>query len=98
MQDVIKKHQGYLDSFSDVHERHDRLCELNVIEQVMHVAETTVIQDAWARGQHVTIHGWCYSLANGLVQDMHISACDEESLQNGYSQALARLPKASSAA
>ena len=53
--------------------RHDALCELNAIEQVMNVAQTTVMQDAWARGQNVTLHGWCYSLQNGLITNLHMS-------------------------
>ena len=53
--------------------RHDVLCELNVIEQVMNVAQSTVMQDAWARGQKVTLHGWCYSLSNGLITDLHMT-------------------------
>ena len=59
----------------------------------MNVAETTVIQDAWDRGQDVTVHGWCYSLANGLVQDMEITARDNEALADGYGRAMARLPR-----
>lgn len=93
VQDVVKKHDAYLQGFAEEQERHDRLCELNVIEQVMNVAETTVIQDAWAREQEVTVHGWCYSLANGLVKDMEITAVDNETLQAGYAHALARLPQ-----
>jgi carbonic anhydrase len=53
--------------------RHDVLCELNVIEQVMNVAQSTVMQDAWARGQKVTLHGWCYSLHNGLITNLHMT-------------------------
>lgn len=92
VQDVAKKHDHYLQSISDIQERHDRLCELNVIEQVLNVAETTIIQDAWDKGQEITVHGWCYSLANGLVKDMEITARDNDSLQEGYHRALAALP------
>ena len=92
VQDVAKKHDHYLQSLTSLDERHDRLCELNVIEQVLNVAETTVIQDAWDRGQEITVHGWCYSLANGLVKDMEITASNNDSLQEGYRRALAALP------
>ena len=56
--DVCKKHADQLNKITDDTDRADRLCELNVAEQVMHVAETTVIKDAWARAQQLTIHGW----------------------------------------
>lgn len=92
VQDVAKKHDHYLQSISDVGERHDRLCELNVIEQVLNVAETTIVQDAWTKGQELTVHGWCYRLTDGLVKDMEINASDNDSLLDGYRRALASLP------
>jgi carbonic anhydrase len=49
------------------------LCELNVIEQVGRVGNTTIVKEAWARGQHVTVHGWIYSIENGLLRDLGIS-------------------------
>ena len=55
-------------------QRADRLCELNVIEQVRHVAETTIVQDAWMKGQPITIHGWIYDVADGLLRDMGVTA------------------------
>jgi carbonic anhydrase len=56
--------------------RHDRLCELNVIEQVVNVCQTTVVRDAWDRGQQLSVHGWIYSLRNGRVRDLglHVRA------------------------
>jgi carbonic anhydrase len=59
--------------------RHNRLCELNVIEQVVNVCQTTIVQDAWERAQDLTIHGWVYSLDDGLVRDlgMSVSGADE---------------------
>ena len=53
--------------------RHDVLCELNSIEQVLNIAHTTVMQDAWARGEQVTLHGWCYGLKDGLIKNLNIS-------------------------
>lgn len=53
--------------------RFDRLCELNVMEQVRHVAQTTIVQDAWARGQALQIHGWIYNVADGLLQDLQVT-------------------------
>ncbi len=92
VQDVAKKHDHYLQSISDVNERHDRLCELNVIEQVLNVAETTIVQDAWEKGQELTVHGWCYRLTDGMVRDMEITATNNETLQEGYRRSLAALP------
>ena len=54
-------------------EQHAALCELNVLEQSLNVCETTIMQDAWARGQEVSVHGWVYGLHNGLLQDLQMS-------------------------
>ena len=70
VQDVRDKHAGELRAISGETARHDRLCELNVIEQVTNVAQTTVMRDVWARGQEVTIHGWIYRLEDGLLRDL----------------------------
>ena len=72
VQDVRVKHYHLIKNTAVQH-RHDVLCELNVIEQVMNVAQSTVMQDAWARGQKVTLHGWCYSLKNGLITNLEIT-------------------------
>ena len=69
--------------------REDVLCELNVIEQVMNVAQTTVMQDAWARGQKVSLHGWVYGLQDGLLQDLHITLNGLEGLDSLYRAAIA---------
>jgi carbonic anhydrase len=68
--DVRDLHRHALEKMATEEEQHDRLCEWNVIEQVLHVSQTTVMQDAWARGQEVAIHGWIYSLKNGLISDL----------------------------
>ena len=65
IQDVRDRHSGILDGL-DAQQRADALCELNVIEQVLNVSQTTVLQDAWLRGQDVTVHGWIYGLHDGL--------------------------------
>ena len=57
----------------DEHERWDRLCELNVIRQVQNVASDVFVQDAWARGQSLSVHGWVYRLSNGLVNDLNVT-------------------------
>ena len=68
--DVRDLHRHALEAMPTEEERHDRLCEWNVVEQVLHVSQTTVMQDAWARGQEVSVHGWIYSLKNGLLRDL----------------------------
>ncbi|WP_333709173.1 carbonate dehydratase [Tepidimonas ignava] len=69
--------------------RLDALCELNVIEQVRHVAQSTVLQDAWARGQAVTVHGWVYGLRDGLLQDLGVSIGLGGDVEAGYAAACA---------
>ena len=72
VQDVRSKHAAELKDLATEPERHDRLCELNVREQVTNVAQTTIVQDAWARGQQLTIHGWIYGLRDGLLRDLGV--------------------------
>lgn len=69
--------------------RHDALCELNAIEQVVNIAQTTVLQDAWARGQNVTLHGWCYGLKDGLINNLHMSISGNDGLEALYRAAVA---------
>lgn len=66
----------------------DRLCELNVIEQALHVCETTIVQDAWARGRSLTIHGWLYSLRDGLLRDTGFCADSLQSVEPSYATAV----------
>ncbi len=73
VQDVRMKHQAELDAIADEKAREDRLCELNVAEQVNNVCQTTVVRDAWARGQSLAVHGWVYDLRDGLLQDLGIT-------------------------
>ena len=72
VQDVAHKHVRRLECVrADGTARHDRLCELNVIEQVANVCRTTIVRDAWARGQQLAVHGWIYGLRDGLLRDLH---------------------------
>lgn len=73
VQDVRVRHQAALDTIDAEAERHHRLCELNVVEQVASVSRTSVVRDAWARGQAVAVHGWIYGLADGRVRDLGVS-------------------------
>jgi carbonic anhydrase len=88
VQDVADRHSGILEPL-DEHARVDRLCELNVVEQVQHVARTTIVQDAWQRGQPLTLHGWVYGIADGLVKDLRIEADSAAKLEASYRAALA---------
>ena len=90
VQDVRAKHAAHLDALPE-DRRHDRLCELNVIEQVVNVAQTTIVQDAWARGQDLTVHGWVYALNDGIIRDLHISVAAPAEVAASYEKALAQL-------
>ncbi|HJU90993.1 MAG TPA: carbonate dehydratase [Gemmatimonadaceae bacterium] len=70
VQDVRWKHQAEIDALDAETEKHNRLCELNVVEQVVNVANTTIVRDAWARGQALAVHGWVYDIADGLLRDL----------------------------
>jgi carbonic anhydrase len=89
--DVADKHGTRLAPLPDEHARHDRLCELNVLEQVVNVCQTTILQDAWSRGQDVTVHGWCYRLDDGRVRDLGLHVGDADALAVAYPAALAHL-------
>ena len=73
VQDVRALHRDEIDALPTEIDRHRRLCELNVIEQVINVSKTTVVRDAWARGQAVAVHGWVYDVSDGLLRDLEIS-------------------------
>ena len=90
VQDVHNKHADCLPAEMTRRERTDRLCELNVIEQVVNVCQTTIVQDAWDRGQEVTVHSWVYSLEDGLVRNLGLAVSDLESLAPQLESSLAR--------
>lgn len=73
IREVAEEHQAELNAITDTHKRHDRLCELNVMRQVKNVASDVFVLDAWARGQELSVHGWVYSLATGLVNDLNVT-------------------------
>ena len=81
IQDVMKKHGA---------READRLCELNVIEQALNVCQTTIVQDAWARGARLAVHGWVYALADGLLRDLGFCAAAPEEVQPAYASSLKR--------
>ena len=91
VQDVAAKHRELLEGLPDLDRRVDRLCELNVVEQVVHVARTTIAQDAWRRGQPLTLHGFVYGLDDGLLNDLAIEADSAAALEASYARAIGRL-------
>ena len=90
IQDVRQKHEIYRKSRRR-HAGGRRLCELNVIEQVANVCQTTIALDAWERGQELTIHGWIYGLQDGLLRDLNVTVASAENTLNVYQSAIAAL-------
>jgi carbonic anhydrase len=90
VQQVHNKHCTLVDSLPE-EQRHDRLCELNVLEQVVSLCHTPVVKDAWQRGQQLTVHGWIYGLKDGLVHDLGITVDRPEELPSRYEAALRAL-------
>jgi len=90
VQDVHVKHLDRVDLLPP-EMRHDRLCELNALEQVVNVCQTVVVQDAWKRGQRLTVHGWVYGLKDGLIRDLGINVSRREDLMQRYFAALEAL-------
>ncbi|MFT3664213.1 carbonate dehydratase [Piscinibacter sp.] len=86
--DVRHKHRTWLDGIDDETLAHKALCELNVLEQSLNVCESTVVQDAWARGQSVVVHGWVYGLHNGLIDDLKMTASQGADVAAAYGLAL----------
>ncbi|MFP5261782.1 MAG: carbonate dehydratase [Blastocatellia bacterium] len=88
LQDVIEKHAAFLDGIVDVEEKVRRVCELNVIEQVANVCQTTVVREAWGRGQELAVDGLIYGLEDGLLRELGICVRSESELPSGYDIAI----------
>ncbi|MEJ7139566.1 carbonate dehydratase [Amphibiibacter pelophylacis] len=93
LKDVRRSHQDWLSTLPDVDARLDALCELNVLEQSLNLCRTQTVQDAWARGQSVIIHGWVYGLHNGLMDDMSVTVSSADDAKPTYQRALAALKR-----
>ena len=91
VKDVRNAHQEWLQTVQDGPARLNALCELNVLAQCRNVCETTVVQDAWQRGQEVVIHGWVYGLHNGLIHDLRMTVASSDQVQGVFDEALQRL-------
>jgi carbonic anhydrase len=88
IQDVADRHAALLDALPDIETRWRALCEFNVIEQVRNLGRTTLVGDAWRRGQDLTLHGWVYGLDDGRLLDLDISSGDAEELDAAYRRAI----------
>ncbi|HUQ34412.1 MAG TPA: carbonate dehydratase [Pyrinomonadaceae bacterium] len=89
IQDVAQKHADVLAEIADESERVDKLCELNIIEQVINVCQTTIVQSAWESGQKLIVHGWVYGLSDGLIRDLNIHIAAQDELAGVYGNAIA---------
>ena len=88
VQDVRNRHADWLGTVPD-DRRVNALCELNVVEQARNVCQTTIVQDAWARGQPLVVHGWFYGLNNGLLQDLKMTVGSPDDVAQAFEQAIA---------
>lgn len=86
--DVLDKHRDRIEPIDTESLKHARLCELNVVEQALNVCQSTVVQDAWDRGQNLTVHSWIYSLLDGRIRDLNLNADNREFLRRNYEAAL----------
>lgn len=91
IQDVAMQHQARLDAIDSPRSRCDALCELNVIEQAINVCRTTIVRDAWRRGQTLAVHGWVYGLNDGLLKDLGISITRSDEMTSVYEHTLKSL-------
>ena len=90
--DVKMRHRGRLMHLCG-REQEDVLCEMNVIEQVGHVAQSNTVRDAWARGQPLAVHGWCYGLKDGKVKDLQVTMSRGDDVVDVYRTAIKRYPR-----
>jgi len=90
VEDIRDHHTDQLASIATESQRHDRLCELNVMHQVLNVCQSSVLRDAWERGRKVTVHGWCYALSDGVIRDLGVSSRNHVEACNLFRQALER--------
>ncbi len=90
IRDIQEKHEALLQHYPDENKRHAALCELNIIEQAMNSAATTIVQKAWRRGQDLSVHGWIYTLDDGLIRDLHISMTGKTDVRELYSTVISK--------
>lgn len=88
VQDAQNKHYKQLESIDDHHHLCDKVCEINVVEQALNVCQTTVVQDAWLRGQALSVHGWIYGLEDGHLRNLGMSVSDPDQMYKQYKSAI----------
>jgi carbonic anhydrase len=98
VQDVRDRHVALVERHAPGERRADALCELNVLEQVRNVCHTTVVREAWRRGQALSVHGWIYDLRDGLLRDLHGTTVKESEVESVHQHGLSRLPSLGSTA
>lgn len=81
VKDVYRLHEDEIDGLEDATERFDRMCELNVVEQVSNVCRTSIVQNAWQKEQELHVHGWCYRIGDGLIKDLDVSVSSMDEYQ-----------------
>jgi carbonic anhydrase len=91
VQDVKEKHHALIAGIREPDAQFDKLCELNVIEQVVNVCQTTIVQNAWEQGQKFSVHGWVYGLQDGLLRDLRMRISNQEELSLAYQAAISSL-------
>jgi carbonic anhydrase len=91
VKDVRNAHHDWLFTVPEGPMRYDALCELNVLQQSFNVCQTTMVQDAWARGQEIVVHGWVYGLQNGLIKDLRMSIKSSDEVMPAFERAVAEL-------
>ena len=84
IKDVYRYHQKELDALTDDTEKLNRLCELNVMEQMANVCHTSIVQKAWNRGQDLSVHGWIYSIEDGILKDLNVCIAGECEISDTY--------------
>lgn len=83
IKDVYRLHREEVDKIADDQQRFDRMCELNVMEQVSNVCQSTIVQNAWKKGQELHVHGWCYSIENGHITDLKVTVSNaQQAIEN----------------
>ena len=84
IRDIYRFHQSKIDALKTEKEKIDLMCELNVIEQVANICHTTIVQNAWKAKHELAVHGWIYSLEDGMLKDMNVSVSNADEISNGY--------------
>jgi carbonic anhydrase len=84
IKDVYRYHQDKIDSLQDENEKINLLCELNVVEQVANICHTTIVQNAWNSGQGLTVHGWIYSIEDGILKDLDVNIANPDEISHTH--------------